>query len=169
MATFVPAEARRLLAEAGFAAGAGFPTLELLISGNDSEMIALVEAMQQMWRRELGVEVKIVSNEGIVFLDNVRSGNFQLSLSNWRYDINDPVNQFLLGTSTYPSNQTGWESADYDRAFHAPRKPRPTPSATQPLTKWKRYSLPKHRSSRSSTGPTRCWCIPACAAGATTA
>jgi oligopeptide transport system substrate-binding protein len=112
-----PVEARRLLAEAGHAGGAGFPTLELLISGNDGETVALAEAMQQMWRRELGVEVKILANEGTVFLDSVRSGNFQISLSNWRLDLNDPVDQLLLGVADYPSNQTGWKNAAYDRSF----------------------------------------------------
>ena len=115
--TYDPVEARRLLAEAGYAGGAGFPRLELLISGNDGETVALAEAMQQMWRRELGVDVRILSNEGTVFLDSVRSGNFQISLSNWRYDLNDPVDQLLLGVSSYPSNQTGWKNAAYDRAF----------------------------------------------------
>ena len=64
-----------------------------------------------------GIDVKIIPNEGTVFLENLRSGNFQISLNNWGYDINDPVEQFLLALSTYPSNQSGWKNSDYDLAF----------------------------------------------------
>ncbi|MSU50456.1 MAG: peptide ABC transporter substrate-binding protein [Opitutus sp.] len=114
---FDPAAARQLLAEAGFAGGAGFPPVEILLPNKDGETVAIAEALQQMWRKELGVQIKIVSNDGVVFLETLRSGNFQLSLNNWGYDINDPVDQYLLALSTYPSNQSGWSDAAYDRAF----------------------------------------------------
>ncbi len=115
--SFEPREAQHLLANAGYAGGAGFPGVELLIPGKDSETVALAEALQQMWRHNLGIEVRIISNEGNVFLENLRSGNFQVSLNNWGYDINDPVEQFLLALSTYPSNQSGWKNSAYDLAF----------------------------------------------------
>lgn len=114
---FDPAAARQLLAAAGFGGGTGLPSVELLLPNKDGETVAIAEALQQMWRQALGIEIKIVSNDGVVFLENLRSGNFQLSLNNWGYDINDPVDQYLLALSTYPSNQSGWTEAAYDRAF----------------------------------------------------
>ena len=51
--------ARRLLAEAGYPGGEGIPTLELLLpDGSDYRLVG--EAIQEIWRRELGVEVTLV-------------------------------------------------------------------------------------------------------------
>src|SRR5262249_18826647 len=49
------AAAKKLLAEAGFPNGAGFPRLEILFNTNEGHR-QIAEAIQQMWRTGLGVD-----------------------------------------------------------------------------------------------------------------
>ncbi|HEX8473625.1 MAG TPA: peptide ABC transporter substrate-binding protein [Pyrinomonadaceae bacterium] len=54
--------ARRLLAEAGFADGVGFPRIRLLVNRNDQHRI-MAQAVAAMWRNVLGVETEIVQRD----------------------------------------------------------------------------------------------------------
>ena len=56
------AAARQLLVDAGFPGGSGLPPLELLYNTSDTHRV-IAEAVQEMWRRELGVEVRLVNEE----------------------------------------------------------------------------------------------------------
>lgn len=107
------AEAKRLLAEAGFPNGAGFPRLELLTSkGSTSQM---PEAMQQMWRTHLGVDIAIVLQESRVMWDSLRTRSYDLAPVGWVGDYLDPSTFLELFRTGNGNNHTGWASADYDR------------------------------------------------------
>src|SRR5690606_20638204 len=72
-----PAAARELLAAAGFPGGKGFPRLEVLMNTDDLNS-RILQAVQAMWKRELGVDVALVSQDFRVYLD---------SMKGLRYDI----------------------------------------------------------------------------------
>src|SRR5688572_29969175 len=64
-------EARRLLAEAGFPDGKGFPELEIIT--NDAEWHKkIAAAIQEWWRIRLGIKVSIRNMEWKVYLDLVQ-------------------------------------------------------------------------------------------------
>jgi len=110
---FDPEAARALLAEAGFPGGKGFPTLEASFPSSNNTQL-LMEAIQEMWRRELGIEIRLGNVEWKVFLDNLSSLNYDIALMSWVGDYIDP-NTFLttmLGNSG--NNRTGWKNAQYD-------------------------------------------------------
>jgi len=109
------AEAKRLLAAAGFANGQKFPRLELLLyqTGDSGQPVA--EAIQQMWRRELGIDVAIASQETKTVLDRRRAQDFDLLLSEWFGDYLDPTTFLDLWKTGAEHNKTGWSSAEYDR------------------------------------------------------
>jgi oligopeptide transport system substrate-binding protein len=114
-----PELARRLLAEAGFPGGKGFPKLSYLCDssgGGGARMHERVAVeLQSMWREELGVEVEIRQMEKPVYLVAQRQLDYDFSRSSWIGDYNDP-NTFLdLFTSGNGNNRTGWKNADYDR------------------------------------------------------
>ena len=105
--------ARRLLAEAGFPAGRGLPPLELLY--NNSEIVRIVaEAIQEMWRRDLGVDVRLQNQEYKVVFANRRAGNYQILLSDWVGDYLDATTFLDLWRRDAGNNHTGWGSAAYD-------------------------------------------------------
>jgi oligopeptide transport system substrate-binding protein len=107
------AAARRLLAEAGFPGGKGLPPLELLFNSSESHR-AIAEAVQETWRRELGVEVRLVNMENNSVLDARRTGSFQILRSSWTADFADPQNALALWTGDSGNNFTGWTDPTYD-------------------------------------------------------
>lgn len=113
-ARYDPAAARRLLAAAGFPGGRGFPRLEVQL-WNDALSSKAVQAIQQMWREQLGIDVAIVAQEFRVYLDNQRTLHYDISRSRWIGDYNDPSNYLDMFLSRSGNNQTGWADAEYDR------------------------------------------------------
>lgn len=108
-----PAAARQLLAEAGHAGGAGLPPIEILYS--NSEIFRLVaEAIQQMWRRELGVEARLANQEKKVVYERRRTGDFQVALASWTADYLDATTFLDMWRSDSGNNQTGWSDPAYD-------------------------------------------------------
>ncbi len=106
-------EARRLLAEAGFAGGRGMPQLEILYNANQTHQ-EIAEVVQQQWRENLGLDVSLRNLEWGVFLDALSKKDYMVSRSGWIADYPDP-NTFLdMWLTDGPNNQTGWSNAQYD-------------------------------------------------------
>ena len=112
-----PAEARRLLARAGFPAGRGFPRLEL--SGWTQSQV--LEAIQQMWREELGIQVSIAVREAKVHLDALRSGGFDIAFATAIPDVADLAALLADFTGLARLNYPRWSDPDFDAAFAAGR------------------------------------------------
>ncbi|HUI06338.1 MAG TPA: peptide ABC transporter substrate-binding protein [Verrucomicrobiae bacterium] len=107
-------EAKRLLAEAGYPDGKGLPPIELLYNTSEAHRI-IAEAIQQMWKKNLGVEVRLVNEEWKVYLDAQRTLNYQVCRAAWIGDYVDP-NSFLdMWVSGGGNNETGWSNPEYDR------------------------------------------------------
>jgi ABC-type oligopeptide transport system substrate-binding subunit/DNA-binding SARP family transcriptional activator len=104
-----PDGARRLLAEAGYPGGFGFPKVELVASRiRDSE----VAYLRELWRQVLGVEIGW--KRAVVYtLDHkLDKGTSGLFLSGWIADCPDP-HEFL---GTFPfRRRTGWQNETFDR------------------------------------------------------
>lgn len=111
------ATARRLLAEAGFPNGAGLPAIEVQVR-NDSGLPRVIEAIQAMWQRDLGVHVTIASREQKTTLQNEQSLNYTISFSAWVGDFADPATFLELFLKDGGNNWTGWGNADYDQLIH---------------------------------------------------
>jgi oligopeptide transport system substrate-binding protein len=112
-----PQEARRLLAEAGFPGGKGFPAFSYLFdsaSGGGRIHLKLGIEMQQMWEEQLGVRVELKEMEKGVYLNAQNHLDYDLTRSSWVGDYDDP-NTFLdLFRGDNGNNRTGWKNARYD-------------------------------------------------------
>lgn len=107
------AQAKKLLAQAGYANGKGFPTTELLFNTSETHK-TIAEAVQQMWRRDLNIDITLVNQDWKVYLDSQKQLNYQLSRSAWIGDYLDPntfLDMFVTGGG---NNNTGWSNKEYD-------------------------------------------------------
>lgn len=110
-----PIEARRLLAEAGFAGEKKFPKLEL--SAWSRSQTPALEAIQQMWRLELGIEIVLSVRDAKVHVAALTSGDYDIGLITAIPDVADAadlLNRFAGGA---PENYPHWTDANYDRAL----------------------------------------------------
>ncbi|MEO6004437.1 MAG: peptide ABC transporter substrate-binding protein [Opitutus sp.] len=107
------AAARQLLVQAGYPGGKGLPPFELLFNNSESHRI-IAEAIQEMWRRELGVEVRLANQELKGTLEARRSGAYQILRSVWTADFIDPASFLEMWRSDSGINYTGWKNPDYD-------------------------------------------------------
>mgnify|MGYP000262380625 CR=1 FL=1 len=107
-------QARQLLAEAGYENGQGLPALEVMVR-NDEIMPRLAEAIQAMWKTELGVSITISQVEQKTWIQNQQNLDYDLCMSAWTADYPDPVTflEIFQGDSAY--NWTGWKNSPYDR------------------------------------------------------
>jgi oligopeptide transport system substrate-binding protein len=126
-----PEAARALLVEAGFPGGRGLPPLELMINSSGNQRL-IAEAVQEMWRRELGLEVRLINQEFKVVLSERRAGRYQILLSDWVGDYLDATTFLDLWRSDSGNNHTGWTNPDYDALlFNAARTADPVARAAQ--------------------------------------
>jgi oligopeptide transport system substrate-binding protein len=116
-----PNLARKLLAEAGYPGGKGFPRFEYLFdqgaSGTTLHGDVAVE-LQQMWHDELGINMDLRQIETQVFWGTQSRMEYTLSRGSWIGDYNDAntfLGMFLTGDG---NNETGWGNARYDEFVH---------------------------------------------------
>ncbi len=114
-------EARRLLAEAGFEGGKGFPVLELMTSSRDVQRI-MAETIQAMWQDVLGIHVEIRSCEWTAYKAAQQNMDYDISSSSWSGDYFDPATFVELWGSSSGNNCTGWGRSECDAALAAARR-----------------------------------------------
>lgn len=107
-------EARRLLADAGFPDGQGFPKIEILYNFEEQHQ-TVAELIRKQWRRALGVNVATRNEEWGSYLSSQRQLSYDVVRRSWIGDYLDP-NTFLdLFVTGGGNNNTGWGDPEYDK------------------------------------------------------
>ena len=109
-------EAKKLLDEGLAEEGMTTSDFSFTILYNTSEgHKRIAEAIQQMWKDNLGVDVSLENAEFQVKVDREHALDYQVSRAGWIGDYVDP-NTFLdMFTSWSTQNDTGWTSEDFDK------------------------------------------------------
>lgn len=100
-------EARALLAEAGYPDGKGLPEITFLYNTNENNK-KIAEALQAMWKQNLGVDVKLLNQDWAVFQEERRAGNYMMARGGWLGDYGDPMTMLDLFTSKSGNNDPQW-------------------------------------------------------------
>ncbi|WP_189417284.1 peptide ABC transporter substrate-binding protein [Cellvibrio zantedeschiae] len=105
--------AKKLLAEAGFPDGKGFPTLELVYNTH-ADHLKIAVAIQEMWKQNLGINITLRNMEWKVYLDARNSHSFHILRRGNVGEVVDPGTFLFTMTSDDPLNESQWGSKRYD-------------------------------------------------------
>jgi ABC-type oligopeptide transport system substrate-binding subunit/DNA-binding SARP family transcriptional activator len=111
-----PEGARRLLAEAGYPGGRGFPVVN---ARTFHGVEAIVEYMQMQWWENLGVEIPCEAVRFDESADELHVKTPPLSITAWQADYPDPDNFLRVGLQ---SAGTGWRCEAYDELVEEARR-----------------------------------------------
>jgi oligopeptide transport system substrate-binding protein len=107
-------EARRLLAEAGFPGGKGFPRIGILYNTSEDHK-RLADVVADQLRRALGIDISGYNQEWQSYIGTTRSLDYEIARAGWIGDYVDP-NTFLdMWVTNGGNNNTGYSSPLYDR------------------------------------------------------
>ena len=112
-------EAKKLLAEAGYPNGEGFPTITYSTNPQGYHKV-FAEYAQQAWA-ELGVTLEVEVVEWSSFTPMRRAGDYQISRNGWVGDYSDPSNMLDLLVSTNGNNDGKYNNPEYDAAMETAR------------------------------------------------
>ncbi len=110
------AEAQRLLAEAGYPGGKGFPKFTLLYNTAESHKL-VAEMVQEMWKTNLGIECTLENQEWAVFQDTRKEGDYQVARGGWLTDFLDPMGLLAIFVDGNDYNDPNYNNPAYNEAM----------------------------------------------------
>jgi oligopeptide transport system substrate-binding protein len=114
-------EAKKLLEQAGYPNGEGFPELTLLYNDGAGHKI-IAEAVQDMWKNNLGINIRLGSQEWAVFQETRSQGNYEIARHGWIGDYVDPMTMLDMWHSSSGHNDARWKNSEYDELIDFAKK-----------------------------------------------
>jgi oligopeptide transport system substrate-binding protein len=101
------------LKEMGLSSASELPAINLSYNTSEAHQ-KIAQAIQDMWAKDLGVEVTLDNAEWKVYIDKLHSGDYQIGRMGWLGDYNDPINFLeLFRDKKGGNNDTNWEHPEF--------------------------------------------------------
>lgn len=107
------AQAKTLLRAAGYGSQKPLKLTLLYNTSENHQKIAI--AVASMWKKNLGVDVKLQNQEWKTYIDSRNTGNFDVIRASWVGDYNEPSTFLSLLTSTHTGNISRFANPAYDK------------------------------------------------------
>jgi oligopeptide transport system substrate-binding protein len=110
---FDPVKARDCLARAGYPDGRGCPKIAIMFNTSEDHR-RIAEAIQQMWKRELHIDVELSNQEWGSYLQATTQKQYDVARRSWIGDYLDPTSFLGCMMTGDGNNRSGWSNARYD-------------------------------------------------------
>ncbi|MEK0219107.1 peptide ABC transporter substrate-binding protein [Bacillus proteolyticus] len=115
---FDPVEAKKLLEEGMKEQGwSTLPEVTLKFT-TDTQHKKVAEAMQEMFKKNLGVDIKLENKEWKSYIDTYKQSDFQLAYMGWGGSNLDPSARLELYAGDGPSNYAKWYNKEFDNLIN---------------------------------------------------
>lgn len=116
-------EAQKLLADAGYPNGEGFPEFTIMYNTSEGHQLA-AELVQEMLMTNLGMKIKLENQEWAVFQDTRKAGDYEVARGGWLTDFMDPMGMLAIFTTGNDYNDPKFSNARYDELLSTAAKTR---------------------------------------------
>ena len=111
--TYDPTAAKQLLQDSKYAGK--LPPIQLTLSGQGATVDPLTEAIIQMWKTNLGIDVTVQQEETATFFTDAQQGKLQMYTEAWGADYNDPQDFLSVNfLSDSQQNESKYSSPQVD-------------------------------------------------------
>src|SRR5699024_502249 len=83
---------------------------------------AIAQALQDLWKKNLDVDVELNNEEWNVYLDSMSEGDYQIGRMGWIADLDDAINFLEIFETVGGNNYTNWEDEDYQALLKESRE-----------------------------------------------
>ncbi|MGG0740811.1 peptide ABC transporter substrate-binding protein [Niallia taxi] len=127
------AELQKGLEELGYKDVSELPIITLSYN-TDEAHAKIAQAVQDMWKKNLGIDVTLGNEEWAVYIDKLHSGDYQIGRMGWLGDFNDAINFLeLYRDKDGGNNDTNWENAEFKQLLNDSQKETDTAKRQQML------------------------------------
>ncbi|OEH91623.1 peptide ABC transporter substrate-binding protein [Bacillus solimangrovi] len=98
--------------ELGYSSVEDMPEIKLSYNTSESHQ-KIAQAVQDMWKNNLGVNVELENAEWAVYIEKLHQGDYQIGRMGWLGDFNDPMNFLELYKELGGNNDTRWHDDEF--------------------------------------------------------
>jgi oligopeptide transport system substrate-binding protein len=114
------AEAKKLMADAGYPNGQGFPSFVLMYNTSEAHQL-VAEMVQEMWKTNLGITCTLENQEWAVFQDTRKEGDYEVARGGWITDFLDPMGLLAIFVDGNTYNDPNYNNPKYNTALERAR------------------------------------------------